>query len=65
MTKEFSRLFGGLSLEEETTSKRSTDVDVRGNTDASTDNFADHSVEVERVPIRVEPAEALRNLETE
>ena len=38
MTKEFSRLFGWLSLEEETTSKSSTDVDVRGNTDAITDN---------------------------
>ena len=46
MRDKSNRLLEGLSHEEETTSKSSMDIDVRGDTDESFEKEADHSVDV-------------------
>ena len=51
MSEESTRLSQGLTREEETTSESSLDIVVQGDTDESSGNEADYSVEVERVPV--------------
>ena len=63
MSEESTRLSQGLTREEETTSESSLDIAVARDTDESSGNEADYSVEVERVPVRAEPAQAFRKRE--
>ena len=62
MRGESNSLLDGLVREEETSSNSSTEV--QGDTDERTEN-ANYSVDIEQVPVRVEPVEAFTNLEAE
>ena len=62
MRGESNSLLDGLMREEETSSNSS--VEVQGDTDESTEN-ANYSVDIEQVPVRVDPVQAFTNLEAE
>ena len=63
MSEESTRLSQGFTRKEETSSESSLDIAVAGDTDESSGNEPDYSVEVERVPVRAEPAQAFRKTE--